>query len=62
MYFFTMLLSFILLNLVMVCQSDKCYQRADNPFSYFGTKTVYSYVSAKQDYDQPSELYCMLLH
>lgn len=54
MKFSTILLPLTLFNFAK-CQSNSCYQLEENPFSFFSTKTVYSVVSAKQDYSQPSK-------
>lgn len=59
MKFFTVILSFILFNLIK-CQSDKCYQLTDNPSSFFATKTAYSAVSAKHIYTQPGISYILV--
>jgi len=39
------------------CESDKCFHQDDHPFPFFASKTAYSYVSAKQNYTQPSKFH-----
>lgn len=56
MKFFTIILSLALFNFAK-CQINTCYQLDENPFSYFSSKTAYNYVSAKENYTQPSTLH-----
>lgn len=56
-----MKLSVIIVSLIVFnyikCESNKCFHQDDHPFPFFASKTAYSYVSAKQNYTQPSKLH-----
>ncbi|XP_025191415.1 multiple inositol polyphosphate phosphatase 1-like [Melanaphis sacchari] len=53
MKFIVIILPLIIFNCIK-CELDKCFHYDDYPFSFFATKTAYSYVSAKQNYTQPN--------
>ncbi|CAI6358905.1 unnamed protein product [Macrosiphum euphorbiae] len=53
MRFIVVIATLIIINCIK-CESDKCFHQDDHPFPFFGSKTAYSYVSAKQNYTQPN--------
>jgi len=56
MKFIVIILPLIIFNRIK-CESNKCFHQEDHPFPFFASKTAYSYVSAKQNYTQPSKFH-----
>jgi len=56
MRFIVIILPIIIFNFIK-CESDRCFHKDDHPYPFFASKTAYSYVSAKQNYTQPSKFH-----
>lgn len=59
MKLFVFTLSLLLLNSAK-CQEYQCYHYMENPYTLFASKTVYSSVSAKENYKNPSKLHAFI--
>lgn len=62
MKFTVITLLLIIFNYIKCESDDKCFYHDDHPFPFFASKTAYSYVSAKQNYTQPSKLHLIFIH
>lgn len=59
---FSVIILLLLIFNYAKCESDKCFYYDDHPFPFFASKTAYNYVSAKQNYTQPSKLHLILIY